>query len=88
MSELKGYGICKECTVGTLNNELHTCFELDGDVAVCTSCGGSHIDGELYTNDSPLPAEDSPSVNEKVEMDAEEYGDPYSDEPYEREVGA
>ena len=81
MSELKGYGICKECTAGTLNNEVHTVFEFDGDAVVCRVCGGSHIDGELY-----LASEEVEEVEE--EETENEITDPYSDEAYENEVGA
>jgi hypothetical protein len=47
MDTLKGYAVCKDCGNGTMNNQVHTVFELDGDVAVC-QCGSTHIDGELY----------------------------------------
>jgi hypothetical protein len=84
MSELKGYGICKECTAGTLNNEVHTVFEFDGDAVVCRVCGGSHIDGELYIQSDVHPGDEA----DEVEDTEDEYGDPYSDEAYENEVGA
>ena len=82
MSELKGYGICKDCGAGTMSNDLNTQFELDGGSAVCVSCGSTHIDGELY-----LAMGDEDADGEQDE-EQDEYGDPYSDEDYEREVGA
>ena len=84
MSTLKGYGICKECTTGTLDNELHTCFEFDGETATCINCGGSHIDGELYIQSDVHPGDEA----DEVEDTEDEAGDPYSDEAYENEVGA
>ena len=51
---LAGYAICKECNAGTLNNLLNTKFGLadgidgESEIAVCLTCGGSHIDGELF----------------------------------------
>ena len=90
MSELKGYGICKECNAGTLNNLLNTKFGLadgidgESEIAVCLTCGGSHIDGELYIQSDVHSGDEA----DEVEDTEDEHGDPYSDEAYENEVGA
>lgn len=78
---LSGYGICKDCGSGTLDNLLNEKFGEDG---TCLSCGSSHVDGELYeTDENSLHLE---FEDEEIEQD--ENGDPYSDEDYEKEVGA
>ena len=94
MSELKGYGICKECNAGTLNNLLNTKFGLadgidgESEIAVCLTCGGSHIGGELYIQSDVHPGDAADAEVEEEEVIEDEAGDPYSDEAYENEVGS
>jgi ribosomal protein L32 len=83
---LNGSAICKDCGNGTMNNRINTRFGLadglenESEVAVCLSCGSTHIDGMLYEE-----------LDEEVEEDEISdvlNSDPFSDEPFEREVGA
>ena len=43
-------GVCKDCSNGTLNNNLNPAFEEYGDdcggdpVLVCNRCGSTHLD--------------------------------------------
>lgn len=50
---MKGQAICKDCGNATLNNKLVERFietnDGYGDYVICKQCGGTHIDGELYT---------------------------------------
>ena len=87
MIVLNGSAVCKDCGNGTLNNARNTQFEFDGERAHCVGCGGSHIDGELYL-DSDATEEDSDDDEATPEEIADSYDDPYSDEDFERSVGA
>ena len=86
---LAGYAICKECNAGTFNNLLNTKFGLadgidgESEIAVCLTCGGSHIDGELF-NDFDDVAEETFDEFEADE-DEEIEIDPY-DAEVEREL--
>lgn len=51
---MNGYAVCKDCGNGTMNNMVNTQFELDGDAAVCVRCGSTHVDGELYLEDTEV----------------------------------
>ena len=83
---LSGYAMCKDCGNGTMNNRINTQFGFTSEGAVvCGMCMGSHIDGELY--------EEFDEVEEAEEEEQDEISevlnsDPFSDEPFEREVGA
>ncbi len=80
---LNGYAVCKDCGNGTMNNRINNQFLLSGDneTAVCGECGSTHIDGELFEGVEEV---------EEVEDEISEVlnSDPFSDEPFEREVGA
>jgi hypothetical protein len=93
---LNGYAVCKNCGNGTMNNRINEQFVLttdhnDNEVVMCSVCGTSHIDGELYKDDSE-------DLNNEARLDQEDdaedeilaalHSDPFSDEPFEREVGA
>lgn len=77
---LAGQAICKDCGNGTLNNLLNEQFD---ECAACLRCGSSHVDGDLFFD------EDESGLEPEAEEDEQdENGDPYSDEDYEKEVGA
>ena len=76
---LAGQAICKDCGNGTLNNLLNTQFAEDG---ACLKCGSFHVDGELY--EAEVIDFDSTFLPELTD----ENEDPYSDEDFEKEVGA
>ena len=80
MIVLNGSAVCKDCGNSTFNNARNTQFEFDGERAHCVGCGGSHIDGELYM--------DSDAIKENEDTSEVESSDPYSDEDFERSVGA
>lgn len=54
---MSGQAICKDCGNGTLNNAVNAQFELGDDSAYCLRCGSSHIDGELYLDNSEVELE-------------------------------
>lgn len=48
-----GYGICKDCGNGTLDNIINQQFDVvddnDGnEVIFCHVCGSTHIDGQFF----------------------------------------
>lgn len=77
---LNGQAICKDCGNGTMNNAIVERFLADDVNGVyCVQCGGNHIDGELYEETEEVVEDE---ISEALNSD------PFSDEPFEREVGA
>jgi len=38
-------GVCRDCSNGTLNNDLNPAFTFyEDDVLVCNACGSTHLD--------------------------------------------
>jgi hypothetical protein len=54
MDRVKGYGVCKDCGNGTLDNVINQQFDAifdfeSGDEVICCSeCGSTHIDGQFF----------------------------------------
>ena len=81
--------VCKDCGNGTLNGESNPQFTLDDDVVRCMNCSSSHV-YVVSEEDLDLEFVEEYYVEKDKEDEISEVlnSDPFSDEPFEREVGA